>query len=72
MNDDRQPTRLKPLFPPAEFWQALCAFRIYTFACGCDPHFANPDVPLEGSLLHAVDVVDSYLKVAFDEGWIDG
>jgi hypothetical protein len=71
MKEERQPTRLKPHYPPTEFWRALLAFRIYVFGRGLDPHFAKPGVEHEGALLHSVDVVDEYLQVACDEGWLD-
>lgn len=71
MDQERQSTRLKPLYPPAEFWRALLAFRIHAFARGLDLHATTPVVKHEGSLRHSVDVVDSYLDVAIDEGWLN-
>jgi hypothetical protein len=71
MDQEKQPTRLKPLYPPAEFWRALLAVRLHLFAVGLDVSLVKSGAKHEGSLLHSVDVVDNHLVVAIDEGWLD-
>jgi hypothetical protein len=41
------------------------------FARGLDPYFAGPGKTKEGSLRHWMDVIDDYLDVAIEDGWLD-
>ena len=71
MNEERKPNSLKPQYPPPEFWRALLAYRTHVIAQGFDPYFSEPFERHECSARNAADVVDNYLEVAIDAGWLE-
>lgn len=67
--DDKEETK-RP-YPPGEFWRALVEVRNYAFAHGTREYFTEMGLPREGSFRNSVDIVDNYLDLATNDGWLD-
>ena len=70
---DEQQKQLKRPYPPRVFWRALLDFRNHAFIKLQDDYFVQgvKQSFQEGSFRNSVDVIDCYIQVAIDEGWMD-
>lgn len=69
---DEQQQQSKRPYPPPEFWRALLAFRNYAFIKLLDDYLVfDPEQWFtEGTFRNSVDVVDCYIHIALNEGWM--
>ncbi len=67
--DEKNETLLP--YPPSEFWIALLAVRNYAFAKGLDEYSAERGLPRQGSFRESIDIVDNYLTLAINDGWLE-
>lgn len=71
MDNQDERNELKRRFPPNEFWKALHVVRNFAFSRGELEYCSERGVPREGSFRNSIDIVDDYLDIAIDRGWLD-
>ena len=69
---DEQQKQSKQPNPPSEFWRALLALRNHAFTKLREDYFVQDARQWfqEGTFPHSIDVVDCYIEIALNEGWM--
>lgn len=70
---NEQQAKLNRPYPPGEFWRALLALRNHAFIKLSDDYFVQDAAKWfqEGTFPNSIDVVDCYIDIALNEGWMD-
>ena len=69
---NEQQKQSKRPFPPGEFWRALLALRNHAFIKLREDYFVQDARQWfqEGTFPNSIDVVDCYIDIALNEGWM--
>ncbi len=70
---DEQQQNSKRHYPPGEFWRALLALRNHAFTKLHDDYFVRDARQWfqEGTFPHSIDVIDCYIEIALEQGWME-
>lgn len=70
---DEQQNPSKRPNPPRDFWRALLALRNHAFIKLRDDYFVQDEAQWfqEGTFPHSIDVIDCYIEIALEQGWLD-
>jgi hypothetical protein len=71
MDKQEKNDETKQPYPPREFWRALLAIRDFAFARGTNEYFTEKGLPSQSSFRKSMDIVDNYLDLAINDGWLE-